>query len=317
MFARFFDDAALFPPGSAPMPAAVAAHRARRSALVGPFVVPVALLGGVPLGLAPDGVLLGSAPGEVPLGSSPDAVPLDSAPGGALAGSGPGGAAGDSSSGGALGGSGSAGVPLEIALIAGPLDLPAAVARIAGEPAVRLVAVEMPVAADAAQARSTVRAMRETLPPEVSTAVELPRTGRRDEVLDVLAGAGCRAKLRTGGLRADLFPPVGELAATIRACTGRGVAFKCTAGLHHAIAHRDPATGFAHHGFLNVLLAAARPDDAEDQLRRTDSAAIAAEVRDCAGARSVFTSFGTCDVGEPVDDLIGLGLLPASERLTA
>jgi hypothetical protein len=36
-----------------------------------------------------------------------------------------------------------------------------------------------------------------------------------------------------------------------------------------------------------------------------------------ARARAVFTSFGTCSVFEPVDDLVGLGLLPAPERIPA
>ncbi|HJX44708.1 MAG TPA: hypothetical protein VJ352_13620, partial [Geodermatophilus sp.] len=46
-FAGLFDDAALFPPGDAPMGVAVPAHRelrARLGDLVGPFVVPAARL---------------------------------------------------------------------------------------------------------------------------------------------------------------------------------------------------------------------------------------------------------------------------------
>ena len=36
-----------------------------------------------------------------------------------------------------------------------------------------------------------------------------------------------------------------------------------------------------------------------------------------ARARAVFTSFGTCSVLEPVDDLVALGLLPTLERTSA
>ncbi|GLW27408.1 hypothetical protein [Actinoplanes regularis] len=265
LFTRLFDDAALFPPGDAPMAVAVPAWLRRQGDLVGPFVLPAARLAEV-------GAHLGTG-----------------------------------------------GPPLEIALTTAPADLPAAVDAVRRNPALRLVAVETTVAVDAAQARSAVRAMADSLPPELPTAIEVPRTDSRDEVLDVLAGTGCRAKLRTGGLRVDLFPSPAELAGTIRACAERGVAFKCTAGLHHAIRHTDPATGFDHHGFLNVLLAADDPDSAEVQLRRTDAVAVSAELRDwspsrAARARSVFTSFGTCDVADPVHDLVQLGLLP--ERIT-
>lgn len=213
------------------------------------------------------------------------------------------------------------GPPLDVALIAAPADLPAAVAAILENPGLRLVTVETSVTVDADQTRFAVRTMSAALPPETPRAIELPRTDRRDEVLDALAGTGCRAKLRTGGIRADLFPPIAELAATIRACVEREIAFKCTAGLHHAIRHTDPATGFDHHGFLNVLLAAADPSPAstEAYLARTDAEAMAAELRgwspvEAARARSIFTSFGTCDVAEPVHDLVRLGLLP--ERIT-
>jgi hypothetical protein len=162
----------------------------------------------------------------------------------------------------------------------------------------------------------------------VPAAVEVPRTDARDDVLDVLAGTPHRAKLRTGGLRAELFPSVHELAGTLAACVSRDVAFKCTAGLHSAVRHTDPATGFAHHGFLDVLLAVdaltagAPAAVALDRLGESDAAAIVSALRSWpadrwARARAVFTSFGTCSVLEPVDDLVALGLLPAPDRIPA
>jgi hypothetical protein len=181
------------------------------------------------------------------------------------------------------------------------------------------------VVADAAAAREAVAVVGDTVAAGVPAAVELPRTAARDGVLDVLAGTGHRAKLRTGGLRADLFPGPAELAGTLAACVARGVALKCTAGLHSAVRHTDPATGFAHHGFLNVLaacaaLAAGEPAPvAERWLREDDPAALAGgwSPDRAARARAVFASFGTCSVCEPVDDLVALGLLPALERTPA
>ncbi|SDC60309.1 hypothetical protein SAMN05660690_2095 [Geodermatophilus telluris] len=279
LFGGLFDDAALFPPGDAPMAAAVPAHRelrARLGDLVGPFVVPAARLDELAAHL------------------------------------------GDPTHGDAFG----------VSLIAAAGDLPAAAARVEADPRLRLAAVEVPVVADAAAAGHAVRVLGDVLPAGVPAAVELPRTGARDAVLDVLAGTGVRAKLRTGGLRADLFPSADELAGTLAACVGRGVALKCTAGLHSAVAHTDPATGFAHHGFLNVLvavsaLAAGAPaTTAAEELRETDAGPLVAALRTwpadrAARARAVFTSFGTCSVLEPVDDLVTLGLLPAPDRIPA
>ncbi len=273
LFTGLFDDAALFPPGDAPMGAAVAAHRelrARLGELVGPFVVPAARLDELAAHL-PDGEGFG------------------------------------------------------VSLIASAADLPAAAARVAGDPRLRLAAVEVPVVADAAAAREAVAVVGDTVAAGVPAAVELPRTAARDGVLDVLARAGVRAKLRTGGLRAELFPDPAELAGTLAACVARGVALKCTAGLHSAVRHTDPATGFAHHGFLDVLaaceaLAAGEPAaPAERRLREDDAAALTAgwSADRTARARAVFTSFGTCSVLEPVDDLVALGLLPARERTPA
>ncbi|SDX65661.1 hypothetical protein SAMN05660209_00990 [Geodermatophilus africanus] len=271
-----FDDAALFPPGDAPMAAAVPAHRDLRERLgdlVGPFVVPAARLGELSAHL------------------------------------------GD-------------GEPIDVSLIAATGDLPAAAARVGAHPGLTLAAVEVPVATDVAAAREAVRVLDDVLPAGVPAAVELPRSAARDEVLDVLADTRYRAKLRTGGVRAPLFPSPSELAGTLHACVTRDVAFKCTAGLHHAVRHTDPATGFEHHGFLNVLLAAsalasgAPPTVATEWLAATDPGTVATAVRTwpaarATRARAAFTSFGTCSVLEPVEDLVALGLLPAPERISA
>ena len=53
--------------------------------------------------------------------------------------------------------------------------------------------------------------------------------------LDEVKCAGCFAKLRTGGVKPDAIPTVAAVAAFLRACADRGLAFKATAGLHHPV----------------------------------------------------------------------------------
>ncbi len=134
--------------------------------------------------------------------------------------------------------------------------------------------------------------------------------------------AGLRgAKVRCGGARAELFPSPEELAAFICACFEHGVPFKATAGLHGAVRHTDPATGFVHHGFLNLLLAAvaaamgATVDDVAIVLAATDRQALAAEARAVSGrelsaARLLFRGYGSCSTSEPREEAAALGLLP-------
>jgi len=107
------------------------------------------------------------------------------------------------------------------------------------------------------------------------------------------------------------------VAAWIDAALDRETAFKCTAGLHHAVRHRDRETGFEHHGFLNVLLATraaldgASVGEVEAVLedRYANDLVALARTSDLPGARRWFTSFGSCSVTEPLDDLLALGLL--------
>jgi hypothetical protein len=132
--------------------------------------------------------------------------------------------------------------------------------------------------------------------------------------------AGLRgAKVRCGGARADLFPSPEELAAFICACFEHGVPFKATAGLHGAVRHRDEQTGFVHHGFLNLVVAAARAaagapvDQVAAVLASTDGPALADEARSVSGrelsaARLLFRAYGSCSTSEPREEAAALGL---------
>ena len=103
----------------------------------------------------------------------------------------------------------------------------------------------------------------------------------------------------------------------IEAALDRELAFKCTAGLHHAVRRHDPAPGSAQHGFLNVLLATRASLDGEDAaavLAETDREAVLARVDEVgadalARARRWFASFGCCGVQDPYRDLVALGLV--------
>jgi len=150
---------------------------------------------------------------------------------------------------------------------------------------------------------------------------EIPLTWGLLGALDTVAsardaGVAVVPKFRTGGLAAELFPTPIELAAVICACRDRGLPFKLTAGLHHAIRHTDPETGFVHHGFLNVLVGAAQAAaDAEvadvgATLAGTDPVPlIEAARRLLSRPRPLWTGYGSCSVTEPLDDLSRLGLL--------
>ncbi len=266
------DDAAVFPPGDAPLPEAVAAYVGRREAwwsgLVGSFVVTDTSLPGVTEDVPVSIVVTGGA------GAIPGALRLTSRHGRRVAG-------------------------LEIAL-RDPDDLPGNARRVGA-------------AIDAARAEGL-------LGEETPAYVELPQTEAGVSWLaaaDVVAEGEHRLKFRTGGLEADRFPPAAVLAGWIDAALDRETPFKCTAGLHHAVAHRDHDTGRKRHGFLNVLLATRQAFDGATTTEVAQTLAdtypndlvALARTTDLPGARRWFVSFGSCSVSEPLDDLVGLGLL--------
>jgi hypothetical protein len=167
---------------------------------------------------------------------------------------------------------------------------------------------------------------------DLPTFVELPRSERWSELLpetmSALARMGLHAKLRCGGLISEAFPTVEEVAEFISVASRAGVAFKATAGLHHPVRARDPASGFVMHGFLNLLTAAALASRAdvttlgrivaeEDPAAfRFDDDGMAWRDRHIAVAelsatrRGAFVAYGSCSFSEPVEDLCALNVLP-------
>ena len=208
-------------------------------------------------------------------------------------------------------------LPLSLTVPLG--ELGGALSRAAGIAAVRLVGLEVALAADDV-ASGVVDALAD-VPDDLEVYVELPRDGRRDDVIAALSGTRLRAKLRTGGVRTELYPDEAELASTITSVIRNGLSFKATAGLHHALRNTDPDTGFEQHGFLNVLMGAdaatrgASAGEIARLLAQRDPAVVASAIQELgAGVRETFRSFGTCSIADPVDELVDLGLLPASYR---
>lgn len=162
----------------------------------------------------------------------------------------------------------------------------------------------------------------------VDVFVELPWDPAMPDSLAMLAelDAVC-PKARTGGLEAAAFPSAQSLAAFIQQCVQLDLGFKLTAGLHHPLPRRDESTGAQMHGFLNVLAATSlaysedlSSREIEDVLTESDPKAFAfkrdslvwnghkAALEDIEIARTLFLSFGSCSVKEPLEGLESLGL---------
>ena len=144
--------------------------------------------------------------------------------------------------------------------------------------------------------------------------VEVPVDEAVDQRLDAVAEAGLRSKVRCGGA---VVPSGAELSSFIRNCRARGLVFKATAGLHHAVRSNG------EHGFLNLLAAVVFEGHEEAALEETDASAFAldadsftwsghsADAAELARVRGeLFHSIGSCSFFEPVEALHALGMLP-------
>lgn len=211
--------------------------------------------------------------------------------------------------------------PLDVALVVpdGIDALSAALGTVSACAALTLRAVEVPLGEHRLAA-----ALRAIEAPAANTPVylEIPVLAVTETQVHELRAAGIRLKLRTGGTSIDAFRTEAELAAPIVMCAAERLAFKCTAGLHNAVRHRDSQTLFEHHGFLNVAVAARTAAQTGSAgataaaLAEREPTAVADRIRrltpaDVTAVRALFRSFGTCSIAEPVTDLVLMGLVSA------
>lgn len=289
LLTHLLDDAAVFPPGNAPLPRAVADHRARArhpwADLVGPLLVPAAA----------------SADLLALLAREPE-------PGGE--------------------GGGGPAAALPVVLVARPgtpvTDLAEAVERLRTVPTVRLSGVELGHQAGWQQALGwglpvvvEVDRSREARGPVLAAAAAAASSEGHPPL---------RIKLRTQSSAAGPVPTGEQVASFLTDAYAAGLPAKLTGGLHHAVLTTVPADGATEdqHGLLNVLLAAERVTAgaaAEEVLAvlaerhgETLSGQAAGLTGDRArAARGLLTAVGCCGVLDPLTEMADLGLLPAEE----
>lgn len=182
-----------------------------------------------------------------------------------------------------------------------------------------------------ASTAAEIESQRAELPRFFTPYFEIPIKGDVSPLVKALAGVGSRAKIRTGGVTPQAFPPAEEIIDFVTVCRREGVPFKATAGLHHPIrgSYRltyepDSPTGKMY-GFLNMFLAAALVYAGESE--KTALAALEEEdpsafsfpddatvwrgkrigAEQIQASRAEFAiSFGSCSFREPVDELESL-----------
>ena len=186
-----------------------------------------------------------------------------------------------------------------------------------------------------AETSRRIAEISEAVAPDLKTYFEIPLEENLVDLISTLAIAGRCAKIRTGGVTAEAFPPIEKITRFMRVCLAANVPFKATAGLHHPLRVVKPLTYEADapvaamNGFINVFLAAAflrqgsppklvneliKDRQADNFLFSDDGVlwrqeyfAHTAQLRSLR-ERSVI-SFGSCSFAEPIEDLQELGLL--------
>ena len=183
---------------------------------------------------------------------------------------------------------------------------------------------------------SEIEAVLQGLPPGSEVYFEIASDSDPDPLIEALAQARARAKIRTGGATPDAVPPAANVARFLSCCIHHGVPFKATAGLHHPLRGTYPlryepgSERGSMHGFLNVLLAAAilregrslddartvLEDDAPanfvvgtDFLRWRDRSFSAEQIQRIRHEGMI--SFGSCSFTEPVEELAQLAVAAA------
>jgi hypothetical protein len=141
--------------------------------------------------------------------------------------------------------------------------------------------------------------------------LEVP-PGEIERLDELIEPVDIDAKVRCGG---ESAPSIEELGGFVRACRERGIRFKATAGLHHAVRTKS------EHGFLNLLAAVvfgheeeALAETDEDALHLDEEAFAWRDRRATADQlervrEELFSGIGSCSFTEPVEELQRLQIL--------
>ena len=179
-----------------------------------------------------------------------------------------------------------------------------------------------------------VASLAASIPPSLTLFIEIVVDRDISPLVRAIGSAGAGAKIRTGGVTAELFPSAANVIRFIRCCAEEDVPFKATAGLHHPmrgsyrLTYEPDAPSGMMYGFLNLLVASASiragcsneqaiailtSEDAgafrfdDDGVRWGDCALATRQLRD---SRTRFVlSFGSCSYDEPLAGLRHLSLL--------
>lgn len=189
----------------------------------------------------------------------------------------------------------------------------------------------------------TMKLVSETIkqiPPGLNAFLEIPHQQDPSEMVAAVAAApeNIFAKIRTGGVTADLIPSAAEVARFVACCAQADAGFKATAGLHHPLRgeyrltyDQNPQRAIMF-GFVNVFVAACfafagRTDDtllesillatetgsfefAENEISFQSQSIPTDAIEAIRSSRAV--SFGSCSFTEPKAELLELGWFKAT-----
>lgn len=133
-------------------------------------------------------------------------------------------------------------------------------------------------------------------------------------------------KLRTGGIKAEMFPEPEQVAFVIASCRDRNLPLKFTAGLHHPVRMYRDEVNTKMYGFLNIFIAGMLASTQELSLQKIEQILTEENSKHFSFSNDYIAwqnikittqqiknlretslhSFGSCSFDEPKDELIEL-----------
>jgi hypothetical protein len=186
-----------------------------------------------------------------------------------------------------------------------------------------------------ANSAELIQATARGIPADINVFIEIPHADDPESLMGAIADESRTmfAKIRTGGVVADLIPDCQQVARFIQRCVAADVGLKATAGLHHPIrsefnlTYEPDSDRATMHGFVNMFMATClawnhqlseikigeilADGSRENFVFSGDVAAwhdlniSESAIRELRNSKAI--SFGSCSFTEPVQELQQLG----------